>query len=209
MKIGLLGSGNVGVALAKGFLAEGHRVYLATREPDGERGAELRKEVPEATVADFGQVAETVQLAVLCVSWGGAEDAVQLAGVDNLRGKVVIDTSNPLGPAPAGVGLTLGLDESAGERVQRWLPESRVVKCFNTIGAAYMYKPDFPEPPTMFIAGNDADAKVQTSELAEAFGWEVLDVGDITAARQLEPMAVLWINHTMRTGDGHHAFKFL
>lgn len=209
MKIGLLGSGNVGKALAKGFLAEGHKVWLATREPDEEKGAAVKEAVPEATVTDFEGTAQAAQLAVLCVPWSGAEDAVQLAGVDNLRGKVIIDTTNPLSHSEAGVGLTLGFDESAGETVQRWLPESRVVKCFNTIGAAYMYKPDFGTRPTMFIAGNDADAKQQVSELVEAFGWDVYDAGDITASRVLEPMATLWINNAMRTGDPHHAFKFL
>jgi len=209
MKIGILGSGNVGKALAKGFISENHEVYLATREPEGIKGTQLRAEIDLVNVCDFATAAKEAELAILCTPWDAAEDAVKAAGAENLAGKIVIDTNNPLNRGEDGVSLAMGFEVSASETVQRWLPDSQVVKCFNTVGAVDMYRPDFPQTPTMFLCGNDASAKQQVSELVQSFGWEPLDMGDIKAARLLEPMAVVWINYVMQAGDSHHAFKML
>lgn len=210
MKVGILGSGNVGQALAKGFASEGHEVYLATRESDGDKGTQLKQEIAGVTVCDFAQAAGAAELAVLCTPWDAAADALRLADAGtNLQGKVLIDTNNPIDHHEDGVTPVTNLDSSAGETVQNWLPGSSVVKCFNTTGAANMYKPQFAEAPTMFLCGNDAAAKEQVGSLAQSFGWEVLDAGGIEAARQLEAMAVIWINYMMRVGDPHHAFKML
>jgi predicted dinucleotide-binding enzyme len=209
MTIGILGSGNVGVALAKGFLSEGHEVHIATREPESDKGLELRKQLSGATVSDFASVAQAAEVAFLCVDSEGLEDTIHTAGADNLAGKIVIDTTNVI-KQENGQLVYAGKEISAAEQVQAWLPDSRVVKAFNTVGAATMYKPDFGDlKPTMFIAGNDTAAKQQVAEIVTMFGWEPLNTGELPVSRTLEPMALIWINNSMATGSPHHAFKML
>ncbi|HEY6224599.1 MAG TPA: hypothetical protein VIW26_12505 [Gemmatimonadales bacterium] len=144
--------------------------------------------------------------------WSGTENVIRLAGPDNFAGKVVIDTTNPLdsshGPPPR---LAVGFDDSAGEQVQRWLPQARVVKAFNIVGNAFMVQPQFPGgPPDMFICGNDAAAKQTVTDICRSFGWPgALDLGGIEMARYLEPLAMVWIVYGFGTGSWNHAFKLL
>lgn len=208
MRIGILGSGNVGQALAKGLLAEGHEVLLATRELDSDKAAQLRTAFPSAAVCTFEAAAAGAELAVLCTPWDAAADALKLAG-DHLNYKTVIDTNNAVKPHKKGMMQVVDVASSAGEIVQYWLPHSNVVKCWNTVGADNFYKPLFDTTPTMFLCGDSKKSKQQVSELVRAFGWGPLDCGDLTAARQLEAMAALWMGHAMVTGDRHHAFKML
>ena len=207
MKIGVLGSGAVGQALAKGFIGEGHEVWLATREPEGDKGSELKSAVTGATVCDFATAAREAEMAVFCVKWAGAEEIVGLIGPENLAGKVVVDTSNVI--KPEGETMVYGFEgTSAAEKLQQWLPDAKVVKAFNTVGADGMYQPDFELKPTMFVAGDDAEAKQQVSALITLFGWDPLDSGPLVASRELEAMALVWIRNSMTNGR-HHAFKLL
>jgi predicted dinucleotide-binding enzyme len=209
MTIGILGSGSVGLALAKGFLAEGHDVQLATREPDGDKADKLKSEVPNAIITDFATAARAAEIAVLCVNSDGLEDILKLIGTEDLNGKVVIDTTNVV-TQEKGMMIYGGGKESAAEKVQTSLPDSKIVKAFNTVGAATMYKPDFGGVlPTMFIAGDDEDAKKDVSDIVSMFGWETLDMGKLVIARSLESMALVWINNAMSSGTPHHAFKML
>ena len=152
---------------------------------------------------------EVVVLATLGVA---NESALKMAGPERLRGKVVIDATNPLdfsqGMPPR---LALGHTDSGGEQVQRWLPDARVVKAFNTVGNAHMVKPDFPDgPPDLFICGNDDAAKKTVSDLVAGLGWPTtLDVGGIDGSRVLEPMCILWVAYGLRSGTWNHAFKLL
>lgn len=209
MKIGVLGSGPVGVAMTKGFLSEGHEVWIATREPDGDKGHDLKTAVGEAVVCDYATAAKEAELAVFCVNWGGAEEAAHMIEPENLAGKTVIDTSNPLQPVEGGVKIKDGMSMSAGQMVQGWFSEAHVVKAFNSVGADTMYKPAFDSKPTMFIAGDDAEAKSQVRDITEAFGWEAVDAGSLEYAHELESLAILWINYTIVARDQHHAFKML
>lgn len=207
MKIGVLGSGAVGQALAKGFVSEGHEVWLATREPDGEKGEQLKHDHPAAHVTDFATAAKQAEMAVFCVKWAGAEAAAKAVGAENLAGKVVIDTSNII--KPEGDTLLYGSgDISAAMQVQRWFPDATIVKAFNTVGASMMYRPELTATPTMFIAGDDADAKRHVNELIAAFGWEPLDTGPLATARDLEAAALIWIRNSAINGR-NHAFKML
>jgi predicted dinucleotide-binding enzyme len=210
MRIGILGSGSVGVSLAKGFIAEGHEVWLATHEPDGDKGKQLKNDAEGATICDFFTAAKQAELAILCVKWDGVEDTIKKLDASNLAGKIVIDTSNLIRQEASTLVYAAKGEVSGAEQVQTWLPDSQVVKAFNTVGAATMYKPNFgDQKPTMFIAGNDNDAKDKVREIVEMFGWEALDSGSLLAARSLEPMALVWINYSMATGSPHHAFKML
>jgi predicted dinucleotide-binding enzyme len=210
MKIGILGSGPVGQALARAFLTENHQVMLATRDPRADKAVELSKNL-DLVVGDFSQTAGFGELLVLCTVWTGVESALQLAGQENLKGKVIIDTTNPLdfsnGPPPS---LALGRNDSAGEQIQRWAPDAKVVKAFNIIGNQDMYKPRFKDgPPTMIICGNDAPSKDVVRGLLTDFGWDTVDIGDMTGARELEPLCILWVKYGRQAGTWHHAFKLL
>lgn len=211
MKIGILGSGNVGRALGSGLASLGHDVKMGSRDPGSERvrawvaqaGARASAGTP-AEAAAFGQVV------VLATPWSATEEAIEAAGPQAFAGKVVIDATNPLDLSKGAPALALGFTDSAGERVQRRLPAARVVKAFNTVGADHMVRPQFPGgPPTMFLCGNDVVAKRTVGELCGALGWAAVDAGGIEAARLLEPLAMLWITYAIRSGSRNHAFRIL
>lgn len=209
MKVGILGSGDVGKALAKGFKAEGYDVMIATRNTDSEKAETLKKDLA-VEVGNFAETAAFGELIVLATGWSGTEQALQLAEQQNLEGKVVIDVTNPLKFGDNGPELVIGHTNSGGEQVQRWLPKSQVVKAFNIVNNADMYKPSFEQgEPTMLIAGNEDSAKRQVLGILEQFGWEAIDIGDITVARELESLCMLWVKYGRKYGTWHHAFKLL
>ena len=210
MKIGILGSGEVGQKLGEGFIAIGHSVKIGTRSPE-KLSDWAAKHEGKASVGSFSDAASFGEIVALATSWEGTAAALQMAGAGNFTGKVVIDVTNPLdfskGMPPR---LAVGRDDSAGETMQRLLPGARVVKAFNIVGNTHMFRPDFPGgPPTMFICSNDGGAKTQATEILDAFGWETIDIGGIEMSRLLEPLAMLWIMYYFKTGTGNHAFKLL
>lgn len=211
MKIGILGTGVVGQSLGLGFAGRGHDVMMGTRDPGGGKlGDWLAKAGGRARAGTFAEAAAFGELVVLATAWSGTENALRLAGAGNLEGKVVIDVTNPLDFSAGAPRLALGFSDSGGEQVQRWLPGAKVVKAFNIITAGEMVDPDFPcGPPTMFICGNDEGARQAVSGICADFGWEVVDTGGIEGARLLEPLAMLWITHGIRSGAWTHAFKLL
>ncbi|GAC1508616.1 MAG: NAD(P)-binding domain-containing protein [Vulcanimicrobiaceae bacterium] len=212
MKIGILGSGDVGQSLGRAFLTEGHDVMVGTRDPAAGKLDQWQKEAgSHAQIGTFTQTAQFGDVLIVATLWSGTKRAIELAGSQNFAGKTVIDATNPLQFAEnAPPGLALGHTDSGGEQVQRWLPGAHVVKAFNTVGNAYFYKPKFSGgPPTMFVAGNDAGAKCAVADLLDAFGWETVDAGGIEASRLLEPLCLLWVNYGVSTGTWHHAFKLL
>ncbi|HEX4966838.1 MAG TPA: NAD(P)-binding domain-containing protein [Thermoanaerobaculia bacterium] len=208
MKVGILGSGDVGKALGTGFIGLGHEVKIGSRDP-GKLADWLKAAGLKASAGAFAEAAAFGEILVLATLWGGTEHAIQLAEPQNFAGKVVIDATNPLS-FEGGPHLALGTTDSGGEQVQRWLPAARVVKAFNTVGYAHMVHPDFPGgPPDMFIAGNDEGAKKTVTGILDDFGWSTIDTGGIEGARLLEPLCILWVGYGMRTGTWNHAFKLL
>ena len=173
MKVGVLGSGDVGQVLGAGFVSRGHEVKLGTRDPGKDKvKAWAAKNGSKASAGTFEETAKFGELLVLATLWDGTKAAIQLAKPENFAGKVVIDTTNPLDFSKGGPKLSLGWNNSSGEEVQRMLPKARVVKCFNVVGNAHMIDPRFPGgPPDMFIAGNDAEAKKKAVEICTASGW--------------------------------------
>lgn len=210
MRIAVMGTGDVGRRLAADLNAEGHDVVMGTRDPGAEKLQGFLSDHKGIEAKPYDAAAQWCQWALLCTSWSGTEDAVGLIGPENLAGKTVIDVTNPLVfPEDSPPGLALGHTDSAGEQVQRWLPEAKVVKALNTVGNPHMVHPDFPGgPPTMFIGGH-ADAVDDVAGFLAALGWDVSVLGDITAARYLEPLAMVWILEYARTGSGGHALKML
>jgi len=212
MRVGILGTGDVGKALGRGFASLGHEVKMGSRDANNPKVKTWASEIGHAASAgSFAETAQFAELAVLCTLWSGTENALRLAGAQNLAGKVVIDATNPLAFTPgAPPSLALGHTDSGGEQVQRWVPQARVVKAFNTVGHAHFFKPHFPGgPPDMFIGGNDSAAKTTVTDVLTAFGWNTIDLGGIDAARLLEPLCIIWVLYGVRTNTWNHAFKFL
>jgi predicted dinucleotide-binding enzyme len=213
MKVGIIGSGNVGRALGTGFAETGHQVMLGTRDPDKRELKEwMAKTGPKAAVGTFADAASFGEIVIIATRWSGTENAIKLAGLNNFAGKTVVDVTNPLVfHENAPTTLALGGNDSAGEQVQRWLPKSKVVKAFNSVGNAHMFKPTFPGgPPDMFIAGNDPVAKQEVTKILKDFGWgEVINMGGIEGARYLEPLCIIWVAYGNQIGSWNHAFKML
>ncbi len=210
MKVGILGSGDVGKSFARAFSTLGHDVKIGSRSPEklNDFVGEAGERVTSSTFEETARFGDLVVLATLGV---GTEDALRLADPSNFKGKVVIDATNPLDFSPGGPPkLAVGHQDSLGERVQRWLPSARVVKAFNTVGNPHFYKPQFPGgPPDMFLCGNDAEGKKIVSQICREFGWGVIDIGGIEGSRYLEPMCMTWVLHGILSGSWNHAFKML
>jgi hypothetical protein len=207
MKIGIIGSGEVGKSLARGFLSHGYEVMMGTQHKTNE----LKAALPKAKVGSFAETAAFGDLVVLAVKGTAAKDALALAG--KLDGKIVIDVTNPIADAPPENGVLrffTSLDKSLMEQLQAACPKARFVKAFNSIGNAYMVNPKFKEKPSMFICGNDDEAKAEVSKILEKFGFEPEDMGKAEAARAIEPLCMLWcIPGFARNDWGPRAFKLL
>jgi len=210
MKVGILGSGVVGKSFARAFSALGSDVNIGSRTPE-----KLADFVAEAgarvTASTFKETARFGDVVVMATLGTGTEEAIKLADPASLARKVVIDATNPLDFSPGGPPkLAIGHVDSLGERVQRWMPNARVVKAFNTAGNNLFFKPKLPGgPPDMFICGNDADAKKVVSQICNDFGWGVIDIGGIENSRYLEPMCMVWVIHGILSGGWTHAYKML
>ena len=211
-RIGVLGSGNVGTALANGFLKYGHEVVRGSREP-AKLGDWLKQAGPKARSGTFAEAARDAEIVVLAVKGEAAESVLDLAGADALQGKVVIDTTNPIAASPPVNGVLryfTTLEESLMERLQRRVPGARFVKAFSIVGNALMVDPKLPGgPPTMFICGNDAAAKRDVSAILERFGWIPEDMGGVEAARAIEPLCILWCIPGFQGRGWTHALKLI
>jgi predicted dinucleotide-binding enzyme len=210
MKIGILGSGAVGKALAAGFAQHGHSVTMGTRDP--KKLASFAAQEKGVRVGSFADAALFGELIVLAVKGAAAADVLRDADEDNVEGKVVIDTTNPITDAPPKNGVLdyFTNEESLMERLQREFSDALFVKAFSCVGSDLMVHPKLAGgPPTMFICGNDAAAKRTVTGILDQFGWEVEDMGAAEGARAIEPLAVLWCIPGFLRNDWSHAFKML
>ena len=199
MKIGIFGTGIVGTTIG-GKLAElGHEVMLGSRTRDNEKGAAwVAATGGGASHGTFEDAAKLGEILFNCTSGSGSLDAIAMAGDANTDGKVLLDVANPLdfsqGFPPS---LTVCNTDSLAEQIQRAHPALRVVKTLNTMTAAVMVDPTLvPGDHSVFLSGNDADAKLTASEVLGWFGWKsanIVDVGDITSARGTEMLLPLWV----------------
>lgn len=209
MKIAMIGAGNVGGALGRLWAAKGHEIAFGVPEPDKRQVRDLVRSIGDkAQAAAVADAASFGEILVLATPWPATREAIRSAG--DLAGKILIDCTNPLAPDLS--GLVIGTSDSAGEEVARWARGAKVVKAFNTIGAANFDKPRFgAQNASLFIAGDDADAKATVTRLASELGFEVVDTGPLVAARWLEPLGMLWIHLAFGLGWGPtgHAFKLL
>ena len=191
----------------KGWDGKGHTIFFGTRQPESEKVQKLLADVGEGgTAVSIPNAIQQADIIVLATPWNVVSQVTET--VTDWQGKIVIDATNPIAP---GLQLAVGHTTSAAEQLATHLPGAHVVKAFNTTGAENMLDPLYDgEPITMFICGDDEDAKTTVTELAEALGFEVADVGGLETARLIEPMALVWINLAVRQGLGRNiAFKLV
>ncbi|MFZ3249818.1 MAG: NADPH-dependent F420 reductase [Pseudolabrys sp.] len=202
MKIAVIGAGKVGSALGTGWAKAGHTIIFGVRDVNK---AELKALCARigATAAPSANAARQGDVVVLALPWTVAENAVKALG--DLKGKIIIDSMNPLAMKDGVLGLERGFTSSGGEAVASWLPGARVVKTFNQVGAEMMMAGDrFETRPVMFLAGDDDTAKSAVAQLVGELGFEALDAGALKQARILEPFAMVWINQALFRGLGRN-----
>ena len=198
MKIAVIGAGNVGGTLGKRWAAAGHDVVFGVRNPQDPKHAALVSQTGKSRLATIAAAVASAEVVLLATPWNASEAAIATCG--SLAGKILIDATNPL---TADLSLAVGFNDSGGEQVARWASGARVVKAFNTTGFNVMADPVMAgRAAVMFVAGDDTSAKAAALELAGAIGFEPVDAGPLKMARQLEPMAVLWISCAYRQGLG-------
>jgi predicted dinucleotide-binding enzyme len=212
-KIGIIGSGIVGQVLGNAFLQEGNVVMLGTRDVLKEEVVKWKNENSSAMIGTFNEAAILGDILVIAVSGAIVKEAIDLCGKENFANKIVIDATNPISNEPPVNGVLkyfTTMEESLMEQIQRYLPNAKVVKSFSCVGNAYMYKPNFKgEKPTMFICGNDDNAKKDVETILENFGWDVEDCGKAESARAIEPLCILWCLPGFLKNKWNHAFKLL
>lgn len=207
MKIAMIGTGNVGRALGTSWAKKGHQVIFGSRDPGSEKIREvLAAAGSNASGAGVTEAGATAEVVVLATPWNIVQQVVESLG--DLSGKIVVDAINPIGP---GFQLAVGSTTSGAEQIAGWAKGARVVKAFNTTGWETMADPIYHgEPATMFICGDDAEAKTVVTKLAEDLGFEVADTGPLSTARYLESLAMVWIHLAIVQKQGRQiAFKIV
>jgi predicted dinucleotide-binding enzyme len=210
MRIGVIGSGNVGQTLAKGLKKHGYDVRIGSRT-----AGKLAAFSSEHGIVSGGfvEVAAWAESVVLAVKGSVAEDALKAIGADRLIGKLVIDTTNPIAATPPEDGVLhffTTLDQSLMERLQAAYPDAKFVKAFSCIGNALMVDPQLKGGrPTIFICGNDENAKAEAAGIITKLGHDVADMGTAKAARAIEPLCILWCIPGFLENRWDHAFALL
>ena len=212
MKIAVIGSGEVGQALARGLVDVGHSVMIGTRDTSKKDLKWTKKHSKEKLqVGSFAEAADFGEMAILAVAWHATENVLGIIRPE-LSGKIVIDVTNPIlfseDEAPQ---LAVGHNMSAGEMVQQTLIDSHVVKTLNTINYRHMVQPQFKSgTPTMFLCGNNTSAKKSVREILLSLGWaDIQDIGTIERSRLLEPLCLLWVEYGVANETWDHAFSVL
>ena len=209
MRFGILGTGVVGKTIAVRLDGLGHDVIVGTRNPeetlsrtDPDQYGNLpfgawQEEHPEVRLGTFAEAAAHGDMVVNATAGAVSLEALEQAGEDNLNGKILIDIANPLdfskGMPPT---LLVSNTDSLGEQIQRRFPEAKVVKTLHTMNAYLMVDPAqlAATDHTVFVSGDDAEAKARVSELLRSFGWsDIIDLGDITTARGTEMVLPIWV----------------
>lgn len=211
MRIGVLGTGEVGQAIATKLVQLGNEVCMGSRTRDNKVAVEwARRNGPRACHGTFADAAAFGEVIFNCTNGLYSIDALRAAGAENLRGKVLIDVANPIDFSTGELVVVMPGGKSLAERIQEEFPEAKVVKTLNFVSYRLMVEPKLlGERIDMFISGNDKEAKeLVTRILKEWFGWEsVIDLGDIKAARAMELLVPLWFRLWEKTGTDLFGFR--
>lgn len=224
MKLAVLGTGTVGRAIADRLDELGHDVTIGTRDPDATLArtdadgmgnpayAEWAGHHAGIGLASFAEAAGRAEVVVNATSGGASLEVLALAGADNLDGKVLIDIANPL-DFSHGMPPTLFVKDtdSLAEQIQRAFPTARVVKTLNTMTAALMVRPgELPEGSSVFVSGDDSEAKAVATALLQEFGHaDVIDLGDLSTARGTEMLLPVWLRLWGALGTPMFNFKIV
>lgn len=211
MKVGVLGSGIVAQTLATGFIKHGHEVKIGTSNVS--KLNDWAEKNTKGSVGSFADAAKFGDIVVLTVKGSAAADVLRAAGAEHFSDKIVIDTTNPIADAPPTNGVLTyftNANESLMERLQNEFKGAQFVKAFNSVGNNVMVNPQYTETkPTMFICGNDDDAKNTVTEILDQFGWETVNMGKVESARPIESLCILWCIPGFLHNEWSHAFKLL
>jgi predicted dinucleotide-binding enzyme len=209
MKIGVLGTGVTGQTIGSKLVELGHDVMLGSREEANPTAvAWAKEEAHNALYGTFMNAAEFGEIIFNCTLGSASLAALNQAGAENLKGKVLIDTSNPLDRSTDTWTLTVCNTDSLGEQIQRAFPDAKVVKTLNTVNANVMVDPSkLIEKTDVFVSGNDIEAKATVVMiLRDWFGWrEIIDLGNITTSRSVEMYVPLW--HNIRSAISSQRFN--
>lgn len=209
MKIGVLGTGATGQTIGSKLVAFGHDVMLGSRdEANPSAVAWAKDQGHNALYGTFMNAAEFGEIIFNCTLGSASMTALQQAGEKNLKGKILIDTSNPLDRTTDTWTLTVCNTDSLGEQIQRAFPDAKVIKTLNTVNANVMVDPNkLIEKTVVFVSGNDIEAKATVVMiLRDWFGWrDIIDLGNITTSRSVEMYVPLW--HNLRTAISSQRFN--
>ncbi len=198
MKIGIIGTGNVGTSLGKIWAQKGQEIFFGSRDPVGVKRLVDRIGVP-VKAGTYAEAAEFGEAIVLAIPWSSVEDTIGALG--DLKGKIIMDCTNAVAPKLG--GLLIGHTTSAAEKIAEWAEGAYVVKSFNSFDPELL--PEVPKrspKPTAFICGDSVQAKSKVKDLGELLGYDVVDAGPLKNARLLEPLAMLWIELAYNQGMG-------
>jgi 8-hydroxy-5-deazaflavin:NADPH oxidoreductase len=227
MNIGILGTGMVGQQIAAALTAQGHNVMIGTRDVTKSLAATetnamgmpgfgtWHKDHQNIPVGTFAQAATHGELLVNATSGGVSIEALNSAGANNLGSKILIDIANDLDFSKGMPPVTKTTDttgSSVGEKIQAAFPNLKVVKMLNTMNAFIMVNAKLVDDgnSTVFINGNDAEAKKVVSGILESFGWkDIMDLGDITASRSVELLLPIWLRSWGVIGNTPFNFKIV
>lgn len=219
MKIAILGTGGVGQAFATRLEGLGHQVCLGTREVLATKTklADYFNKNPKSDLKTFADAAAFGDLVINVSKGANALEVIKLAGSQNLKGKILIDITNPLDFSkgmPPSLIPELSNTNSLGEEIQKILPETKVVKTLNTMWNGLMLNPSMINngDHINYICGNDSNAKTQVRSLLKTFGWKdesILDIGDITSARATEATLPIWLRVYGVKQSGAFNFKIV
>ena len=206
MKVGIIGTGRLGSALGKIWAEKGHTIMFGSRDP--QKAKKLANSI--GSNASGGTCEETAKFGdviILAVPWSGAKESIKTAG--DLDGKIIVDSTTTAAPHLG--GPLIGRTPSAAEKVAKWAVGAKVIKAIHTIGVESLNKLQFgTQQASLFICGDDLDAKSKLKQLGRDLGFEVIDAGPLTNARLTEPLAMLWIELAYKQGMGTDiAFKLL
>lgn len=217
MKIAIMGTGTVGEAIGSKLIALGHDVMMGSRTKNNEKALEfVNKNSGRPREGTFAEAAHFGEIIFNCTKGEHSIDALKSTG-DGLNGKIVVDVANPLDFSqgmPPTLIPALSNSNSLGEEIQKTFPKVKVVKTLNTMWNGLMVNPNLigNGDHINYICGNDAEAKSKVIAILQEMGWKkenILDLGDISAARGTESFLPIWLRIYLATGSGAFNFKLV
>jgi predicted dinucleotide-binding enzyme len=214
-KIGVFGTGIVGNTIGTKMIQLGYKVMMGSRTAANEKAAAwATANGQNASTGTFGDAVLFADIIFNCTKGDIALQVFEQAGIDNFKGKIIVEISNPLDFSkgmPASLIPQYTNTNSLGEEIQKLLPGANVVKTLNMVNCEVMVNPKKSGgDPTMFVSGNNAEAKERVTKLLNQFGWtDIIDLGDITTARGTEMLLPIWLRTYMATGNGYFGFKII